>query len=152
MEDTSKMSLEEKIEYYELLAREKRALQSLQASDAELNRARSHSVGAGPGGSVELSLRGIDGKIIWTVLQPVEVSELIHTLASAIGCYAALKPREDFTAWRNWTLSSEERQRLFMDPNSMQQLITNGRVGLQNNDNGKMINNTESPGLKVQEE
>lgn len=152
MEDTSKMTLEEKIEYYELLAREKRALIGLQSSDSELNRARSHSVGAAPGGCVELSLRGIDGKIIWTILQPVEVSELIHTLASAIGCYAALKPREDFTAWRNWTLSPEERQRLFMDPGSVHKLLQNGGVGLQNNDTGKMINNTESPGLNKQEE
>lgn len=153
MKKLEEMNLEEKIEYYELLSKENEAKLRLKAQEGEINRARSHSVGAGPGGVVELSLRTNDGKVVWTVLQPVEVSELIHTMASAIGCYAALKPREDFSAWRNWHLSSEERERLFMDPQSYVKLTTNGQVGLENNKAGTLINNTkETPGLTVQEE
>lgn len=150
--DLKEMTIEEKIEYYELLAKEKAALFGLQAREGELNRARSYALGGGPGGVVELSLRGNDGKILWLILQPVEVSEMIHTLASSIGCYAAIKPREDFTAWRNWTLSEDERKRLFMDPQSMHQIASTGRLGLENNNTGKLINNTESPGLKQEEE
>lgn len=152
MKKLEEMTLEEKIEYYELLSKERQAQLGLLSSEGEMNRARSYSVGSAPGGAIELSLRGLDGKVIWTVLQPVEISELIHTMASAIGCYAALKPREDFTAWRNWTLSEEERTRLFMDPQATHRLITNGKVGLENNNAGTLINNKESTGLKVQEE
>jgi hypothetical protein len=153
MKDTKDMTLEEKIEYYELQLKEKEAMQRLQARESEFNRARSHTVGSLPGGAVELSLRGIDGKVLWTMLQPVEVSELIHTLASSIGCYAALKPREDFTAYRNWTLSQQERTRLFLDPQSMHEIMTMGRLGVENNNNGVDINNKSTEiGLTKEED
>lgn len=148
MKKLEEMTLEEKIEYYELLLREQDAKMQLRSRESELSRARSYSVGSTAGGSVELVLRGIDSNILWYMLQPVEVSELIHTLASSIGCYAALKPREDFASWRNWTLKPEERARLFNDPDSVHLLVTNGRVGLENNDTGKIINNANGPGVK----
>lgn len=140
------MTLEEKIEYYELLIREQDAKLQVKNREAELSRARSYSVGNTAGGCVELMLRGTDGKVLWYMLQPVEVSELIHTLASSIGCYAALKPREDFAAWRNWTLKPEERIRLFGDPESIELLASNGRLGLDYNNNGRDINKRNGPG------
>lgn len=155
MEETKNMTLEEKIEHYELLLREKDVLQQLQTKDGELSRARSYYVGSTVGGLTEITLRGHDSKILFYILQPVEVSELIHTLAASIGCYAALKPRQDFTSWRNWKVSDEERKLLFNDPDKEEKELiahAHGSIGLQNNDNGKKINTLEQPGLQVEED
>lgn len=151
MKKLEDMTLEEKIEYYELQLREKDAQYQLKSKEAELSRARSYSVGSTSGGSVELVMRGIGNDTLWYMLHPVEVSELIHTLAASIGCYAALRPREDFAAWRNWNLKPEEKARLFGDPESAFLMSTTGRIGLENNKNGSIINN-EQPGLKQETE
>lgn len=67
----------------------------------EINRARSISVGTSCG-ITELSMRSNDGTVSWIVLQPGETVELIHQLAANVGCYAEVKPREDFSSWRSW--------------------------------------------------
>jgi len=78
---------------------EQRRIRDLESSTF---RARSVSVGTAFGGTTEISMRGDAGQSLWCIMQPVEVIELIHQLASNVGCHLALKPREDFSAWRNW--------------------------------------------------
>jgi hypothetical protein len=84
---------------------------------ADLNRARSVTVGTAFGGTTEVSMRAPNGQNLWCVMQPVEVIELIHQLAANVGCHINLQPRKDFSSWRDWRVSEEElaRQRGFTD-------------------------------------
>ena len=75
---------------------------------SDLRRARSITVGTAFGGTTEVMLRGNDGNIIWTILQPVEVIELIHQLSANVGCHIQLQPRSDFASWRQWNYTEEE--------------------------------------------
>ena len=74
-----------------------------------LERARSITVGTAFGGTTEVSMRGDRGQKLWCLLQPVEVTELIHQLASNIGCHLAIKPRDDFASWRDWKVTSQDK-------------------------------------------
>lgn len=78
----------------------------------ELSRARSVTVGTAFGGTTEISMRASDGTHVWCLLQPVETIELIHQLAANVGCHIAIKPREDFSSWRGWKVTEEERLQL----------------------------------------
>jgi len=73
-----------------------------------LNRARSVTVGTCFGGIVELSMRRHDGVHTFAILQPVEVTEIIHQLAASIGCHIHIQPRKDFASWRDWKYTEEE--------------------------------------------
>ena len=75
---------------------------------AEQNRARSVTVGTAFGGATELMMRKPDGNVIYAILQPVEVIELLHQLAAGVGCHLHLQPREDFASWRNWKTETPE--------------------------------------------
>lgn len=86
--------------------------QEIASHQAELNRARSVTVGTAFGGMTELSMRAIDGKTIWCIMQPVEVIELIHQLAANVGCHIAIKPRDDFGSWREWRIPESEKKHL----------------------------------------
>jgi len=72
------------------------------------NRARSFTVGTCFGGAVEISMRRNNGTNTFVILQPVEVTELIHQLAASIGCHINLQPRRDFASWRDWKYTEEE--------------------------------------------
>ena len=74
----------------------------------EPNRARSVCVGTAFGGVTEISMRCDDGRTIWALMQPVEAIELIHQLASNVGCHINLQPRRDFSSWRDWKRTEEE--------------------------------------------
>ena len=78
------------------------AEQKLNSLKANTSRSRSVSIGTAFGGVTEISMRGDGGEVMWCLLQPVEVTELIHQLAGNIGCHLSLKPREDFASWRHW--------------------------------------------------
>jgi hypothetical protein len=78
---------------------------------ADLNRARSVTVGTAFGGTTEVSMRAPNGQNLWCVMQPVEVIELIHQLAANVGCHINLQPRKDFSSWRDWRLSEDELAR-----------------------------------------
>jgi hypothetical protein len=54
--------------------------------------------------------------IMWCIMQPVEVTELIHQLAANIGCHIAVKPRDDFASWREWRVSEAEKKHLMDTP------------------------------------
>jgi hypothetical protein len=57
-------------------------------------------------------MRGEGGQSLWCLMQPVEVTELIHQLAANIGCHIAIKPRDDFSSWREWRISEAEKKHL----------------------------------------
>lgn len=76
------------------------------------NRARSIHVGTAFGGSTEIMMRGDGNKLLYVIMQPVEVIELIHQLSANVGCHLALKPREDFSSWRDWRVSEAEKKHL----------------------------------------
>lgn len=80
--------------------------------NGDLNRARSITVGTSFGGTTEIGMRANDGTFIWSPMQPVEVVELIHQLAANVGCHIQLAPRRDFSSWRNWQVTEEERAHL----------------------------------------
>jgi hypothetical protein len=72
------------------------------------NRARSFTIGTCFGGTVEVSMRRADGSNTFVILQPVEVTEMIHQLAASIGCHIHIQPRRDFASWRDWKYTEEE--------------------------------------------
>jgi hypothetical protein len=71
-------------------------------------RARSVMIGTAFGGISEISMRRADGTVTFALLQPVEVTELIHQMAASIGCHIHLQPRKDFSSWREWKHTQEE--------------------------------------------
>jgi len=81
----------------------------IESRASNLNRARSVTVGTAFGGTTEIMMRSDGGRHIWCIMQPVEVIELIHQLAANVGCHMALKPREDFSSWRDWKVSDQEK-------------------------------------------
>lgn len=85
--------------------------QIFDTKQGELNRARSVSVGTCFGGTTELIMRGNNG-YMFCPMQPVEVIELIHQLAANVGCHIAVKPRDDFSSWREWRVSEAEKKHL----------------------------------------
>lgn len=84
------------------------AQQDVANFQADLNRARSVTVGTSFGGTTEISMRAPNGSNIWCVMQPVEVIELIHQLAANVGCHLHLQPRKDFSSWRDWKYTEDE--------------------------------------------
>jgi hypothetical protein len=88
------------------------AKQNIANFESNLTRARSVTVGTCFGGTTELMMRGNDGSVLWSPMQPVEVIELIHQLAANVGCHLALTPRQDFSSWREWRVSEAEKQHL----------------------------------------
>lgn len=91
---------------------EMRNQQELANRMGELSRARSVTVGTAFGGTTELSMRAADGTHIWCLMQPAETIELIHQLSANVGCHIALKPRDDFSSWREWRVSEAEKKHL----------------------------------------
>jgi hypothetical protein len=71
-------------------------------------RARSVTVGTAFGGTSEIMMRRHDGTVVFALLQPVEVVELIHQMAASIGCHMHIQPRKDFSSWRDWKYTEEE--------------------------------------------
>lgn len=75
---------------------------SIESMEGEYNRARSVAVGTAFGGVTEVGMRANTGAYVWCLLQPTEVTELIHQLAANIGCHISIQPRQDFGSWRKW--------------------------------------------------
>jgi hypothetical protein len=77
--------------------------QQLEWTRSEVNhRARSVSVGTCFGGLVEISMRHFGGELVFAVLRPIEVVELMHQIAASIDCVIEIKPRCGFASWRGW--------------------------------------------------
>lgn len=109
---------------------ELQAQQDIANFQGDLTRARSVTVGTAFGGTTEISMRGSSGTTLWSILQPVEVIELIHQLAANVGCHIALKPREDFSSWRGWKVSEEERLHLNGHPPFANPMAPFNQVGI----------------------
>jgi hypothetical protein len=90
------------------LIEQKELAQRLKQMDSSDNRAQSISIGSAGGGTTEICMRNNTGTFLWNVYQPVEIVELIHQLASNIGCHLQIKPRQDFASWRDWKYTEEE--------------------------------------------
>ena len=106
MERTMKLSKESQLKLKQLEEK-----MSVDNREGDLSRARSLTVGTCFGGTTEIMMRGNNG-YMWTPLQPVEVVELINQLAANVGCHVALKPKNDFSSWREWRVPPEEKERL----------------------------------------
>lgn len=107
------MNSEERKKRLEEIKEEKELLMAefdLKSIKSNTSRARSVTVGTAFGGVTEVSMRGDAGDILWCLLQPVEVTELIHQLAGNIGCHINIQPRKDFASWRQWKEPSPEEQ------------------------------------------
>ena len=124
---------------------------SLENRDGDLRRARSIAVGTAFGGVTEIMMRGNDGNVLWSHMQPVEVIELIHQLAANVGCHIHIQPREDFSSWRGWstetkkiqpnegvaTLENKENfQKIGQDASTKQ---INGAIKPQETENGQIM-------------
>ena len=77
------------------------------------DRARSVTVGTCGGGSLELHMRG-DYHSSWMSLTPVEALELAEQLAAASGVHVAMKPKNDFSAWRGWNVENVDHERVHL--------------------------------------
>ena len=112
----------------------KQIQESLEISAARenINRARSVSVGTAFGGTTEITMRGNGEKFLFALLQPVEVVELVHQLSANIGCHLALKPRDDFSSWREWRISEAEKEHLGGFPPFVNDMAVFQRLGTTN--------------------
>jgi hypothetical protein len=97
--------------------------------ESNKNRARSFMVGTSFGGTTEISMRMEDGRTIWSSMQPVEVTELIHQLAANIGCHVQLTPRNDFASWRNWRVTEHQHKHLQGHPAFPNDMEPHANVG-----------------------
>lgn len=85
-----------------------------QFNDIANNFYRAHGISVGTcfGGTTEIMMRGDGDARMWCIMQPVEVIELIHQLAANVGCHIHIKPRKDFSSWREWNVTEEEKEHL----------------------------------------
>lgn len=108
----NKNTVKKRLEQLQLEQKLFDAEQQLRNAKSNATRSRSVTVGTAFGGVTEISMRGDAGEVLWCLLQPVEAIELIHQLAANVGCHIAIKPREDFSSWRGWKVTEEERLHL----------------------------------------
>ena len=112
----------------------------------ELTRARSVTVGTAFGGTTEISMRSANGNHVWCLMQPVETIELIHQLAANVGCHIQLKPRDDFSSWRDWKVSETEKLHLQGHPPFPNDISPHNQVG------ANLPPPEQQPGLKLSQE
>jgi hypothetical protein len=112
---------------------------SIKSRYLEMCRARAISVGTAFGGTVEITLKDHKGDFSFAIMQPVEVIEFIHTLASNIGCVADVRPRNDFASWRSWQVDAQDqleyKHRHAPHPNDMNEFLNLGAYGDSGSDN-----------------
>lgn len=109
--------------------RDLEAKMDLENRESNYNRSRSITVGTVFGGTTEIMMRGDGGRHLWCHMQPVEVIELIHQLAANVGCHIAIKPRDDFSSWREWRVSNAEKQHLQGHPPFVNDMAVFQRLG-----------------------
>ena len=122
---------------------------------SNLNRARSITVGNAFGGVVEITMRGDGTKTLWSIMTPVEVIELVHQLAASVGCHIAVKPREDFSSWREWRPEAKSSHwPLFLsEPNHFTNSIgTSALQQLSDQSNSNNITSNVFSQLKINQE
>lgn len=70
------------------------------------SRARSVTVGTAFGGTIEIIMRN-EFSVMYGILQPVEAVELMEQIAAGCGIEVAMRPKQNFTSWRGWSIDSE---------------------------------------------
>ena len=75
------------------------------------SRARSVTVGTCGGGTIEIQMRG-DYHSSWMQLTPTEALEIAEQIAAASGVQVAMKPKNDFSAWRGWNADNVDYSHL----------------------------------------
>lgn len=103
-----KMKLENisNLEFNEELDKHEKYM-SLCSSKERINRARSFTIGSAFGNITEIMMRG-DDKYLWVTFNQNEIVEIIHQLASNIGCNLILQPRNDFASSNRWENDKEK--------------------------------------------
>jgi hypothetical protein len=76
-------------------------------------------------------------------MQPVEVIELIHQLAANVGCHIHLQPRRDFSSWRDWRVTEEEKMHLGGQPPFANDMRLHAQVG------ANLPPPEQQPGMKI---
>ena len=79
------------------------------------DRARSVTVGTCSGGVLEIHMRG-DYHSSWMALTPTEALEMAEQLASACGVKIAMRPKDDFSAWRGWNADNMDSDNPWTQP------------------------------------
>ena len=79
------------------------------------DRARSVTVGTCSGGVLEIHMRG-DYHSSWMALTPTEALEMAEQLASACGVKIAMRPKNDFSAWRGWNADNIDSDNPWTQP------------------------------------
>ena len=79
------------------------------------DRARSVTVGTCGGGTLEMHMRG-DYHSSWMALTPTEALEIAEQLASACGVKIAMRPKDDFSAWRGWNADNMDSDNPWTQP------------------------------------
>jgi len=126
------MTSEERKKRLQELEEEKQiwqAEQDIKNMKSNATRSRSITVGTAFGGVTEISMRGDGGDFLWCLMQPVEVTELIHQLAGNIGCHIHLQPRKDFASWRDWKVTDDEKLHLNGHPPHPNDLALHMEIG-----------------------
>ena len=103
--------------------------QLIENYESNFNRSRSITVGTAFGGTTEITMRGNGDRFLYSIMQPVEVLELIHQLAANIGCHIAIKPRDDFGSWREWRVPDAEKKHLNGHPPFANDMAVFQRLG-----------------------
>lgn len=103
--------------------------QEVENFESNFNRSKSITVGTSFGGTTEISMRGNGDRFLYCIMQPVEVIEFIHQLAANVGCHIAVKPRDDFSSWREWRISEAEKQHLQGHPPFVNDMAVFQRLG-----------------------
>jgi len=120
------------------------AQQEITNFEENLSRARSINVGTAFGGTTEIVMRGSGQSYLFCIMQPVEVIELIHQLAANVGCHIHLQPRKDFSSWRGWRVTEDEKKHLQGHPPFVNDMAPHHLVG------ANMPPSEEQPGMKIQ--
>jgi hypothetical protein len=120
------------------------ARQDVANFESSLTRARSVTVGTAFGGVTEISMRSQEGYVTWAPLQPIEVIELIHQLAANVGCHINIQPRDDFSSWREWRVTEQEKLHLNGRPPFPNDMALHNHVG------ATLPSAAEQPGLQIE--
>jgi len=123
------------------------AEQNLRNVKSSATRSRSITVGTVFGGTTEISMRGEGSDNLWCIMQPVEVIELIHQLASNVGCNVHVQPRQDFASWRQWALTDEERRHANGHPPFVNDMAPFNQLGISGV-NENLISSLETSGFQ----
>lgn len=69
-------------------------------------RTRSLTVGTAFGGTIEIIMRN-EFNYMYALLQPVEAVEIMEQIAAGCGIELAMRPKQNFTSWRGWSIDDE---------------------------------------------